>query len=125
MKNIHFISGLPRAGTTLLSSILKQNPKFDSSISGPLARFTRAIIEESQSQGGYRFQCPPEKRKDLIHSVFDNYYKDSYKFFFGEMFSILDVWAIFIVSALLSTSGWFILLYLPIIACSNYLKRKI
>jgi sulfotransferase len=77
MEKIHFISGLPRSGTTLLSSILNQNPKFQASVSGPLARFTRAIIDESQSQGGYRFQCPAEKRKELIHSVADTYYKDS------------------------------------------------
>ncbi len=77
MKKIHFISGLPRSGTTLLSSILGQNPKFSSSISGPVARFTRAIIEESQSQGGYRFQCPAEKRKELIHNVISTYYNTS------------------------------------------------
>lgn len=77
MEKIHFISGLPRSGTTLLSSILNQNPKFKASVSGPLARFTRAIIEESQSQGGYRFQCPPEKRKQLITNVFDTYYDQS------------------------------------------------
>lgn len=77
MQKIHFISGLPRSGTTLLSSILNQNPNFGASISGPLARFTRAIIQESQSQGGYRFQCPTEKRKELIHSITDTYYKDS------------------------------------------------
>lgn len=77
MEKIHFISGLPRSGTTLLSSILNQNPKFQASVSGPLARFTRAVIEESQSQGGYRFQCDAEKRKDIIHSIADTYYKDS------------------------------------------------
>jgi sulfotransferase len=77
MQNIHFISGLPRAGTTLLSAILKQNPKFDASISGPMARFTRSIIQESQSQGGYRFQCPATMRKELIHSIFDTYYNTS------------------------------------------------
>lgn len=77
MENIHFITGLPRSGTTLLSSILNQNPKFQASISGPLARFARAIIEESQSQGGYRFQCTAEKRKELILNVADTYYKDS------------------------------------------------
>jgi sulfotransferase len=77
MEKIHFISGLPRSGTTLLSSILKQNPKFTSSISGPLARFIRIIVEESQSQGGYRFQCPPEKRKEIVANVADTYYKDS------------------------------------------------
>lgn len=77
MEKIHFISGLPRSGTTLLSSILNQNPKFQASVSGPLARFFRAIRDESQSQGGYRFQCPPEMRKDLMLSCADTYYKDS------------------------------------------------
>ena len=79
MKKYHFIGGLPRSGTTLLSTILKQNPKFEASISGPLARFTRAIIQESSTQGGYRFECPPEKRKNLINGLFENYYDDPTK----------------------------------------------
>lgn len=79
MKKYHFIGGLPRSGTTLLSTILKQNPKFEASISGPLARFTRAIIQESSTQGGYRFECPPEKRKKLINGLFENYYDDPTK----------------------------------------------
>ena len=77
METIHFISGLPRSGTTLLSSILNQNPKFQASVSGPLARFARAIIEESQSQGGYRFQCPPELRKDIVKNIASTYYANS------------------------------------------------
>ena len=79
MKKYHFISGLPRSGTTLLSTILKQNSKFESSISGPLARFARAIIQESSSQGGYRFECPADKRKKLINGLFENYYDDPTK----------------------------------------------
>ncbi|MGZ8924279.1 MAG: sulfotransferase family protein [Nitrososphaeraceae archaeon] len=75
-KKYHFIAGLPRSGTTLLSTILNQNPIFEASISGPLARFVRAIIQESSSQGGYRFECPPNKRKKLIYGLFDNYYDD-------------------------------------------------
>lgn len=79
MKKYHLISGLPRSGTTLLSTILRQNPRFEASISGPLARFVRAIIQESSSQGGYRFECPPEKRKKLISSLFDTYHDDPTK----------------------------------------------
>ena len=78
-KKYHLISGLPRSGTTLLSTILKQNPRFEASISGPLARFVRAIITESSTQGGYRFECPPDKRKKLISGLFDNYYDDETK----------------------------------------------
>lgn len=75
----YFISGLPRAGTTLLSAILNQNPKFQASISGPLARFSRAIIEQSSAQGGYRHQCPEQKRKQIIKAIFENYYDDKSK----------------------------------------------
>lgn len=79
MSKYFFISGLPRSGTTLLSAILNQNPKFQASISGPVAKFARSIIEESSSQGGYRFQCPEEKRKNIISGIFDNYYDDKSK----------------------------------------------
>lgn len=78
-KQFYFISGLPRSGTTLLSTILNQNPKFQASISGPLARFARAVIEQSSAQGGYRFQCDEQKRKKIIHGMFDNYYDDPSK----------------------------------------------
>lgn len=74
MKQFYFISGLPRSGTTLLSTILNQNPKFQASISGPLARFARAVIEQSSAQGGYRHQCDDNKRKKIIMGMFDNYY---------------------------------------------------
>lgn len=80
---MHFIAGLPRSGTTLLSTILKQNPNFTASISGPLARFVRAVIQESSSQGGYRFECPPEKRKHLLYGLFDNYHDTNHEVAFN------------------------------------------
>jgi sulfotransferase len=73
-KQFFFTSGLPRAGSTLLAAILNQNPRFQASISGPLARFSRAIIDQSSAQGGYRHQCPEEKRKAIIKNMFDTYY---------------------------------------------------
>lgn len=79
MSQYHFISGLPRSGTTLLSAILNQNPKFQASISGPLARFARAVIDQSSAQGGYRHQCDELKRKKIIKGMFDNYYDDTSK----------------------------------------------
>ena len=75
MKTFYFITGLPRSGTTLLSSVLNQNPDIYASISGPLARFVRTIIQESSSQGGYKHQCPVETRKNILYGIFDNYYQ--------------------------------------------------
>ncbi len=77
MKKLHLISGLPRSGTTLLSTILKQNPRFSASISGPAARMVRSIVNEAQAQGGYRTQCPEAKRKKLIQNLMHTYYEDS------------------------------------------------
>ena len=79
MKKYHLITGLPRSGTTLLSTILRQNPRFEASISGPLARFVRATIHEATAQGGYGTECPPEKAKSILKGVFDNYYPDPTK----------------------------------------------
>lgn len=78
-KKFHFISGLPRSGTTLLSVILQQNPRFEASISNPLARFVRAIIQESTAQGGYGTECPPEKNKQILNGIFENYYDNPEK----------------------------------------------
>ena len=75
-KKLFYISGLPRSGSTLLSTILNQNPDFYASISGPLARFMRAIIQESSAQGGYRLQCPEQTRKKIIQGIVQDYYAD-------------------------------------------------
>jgi len=76
VKKFVFTAGLPRAGSTLLATILKQNPNIGASISGPLARFVRSIIQESSAQGGYRFECPPEMNKKLIEGLFDTYHNE-------------------------------------------------
>ena len=74
MKKYHFISGLPRSGSTLLTSILNQNTKFNSNISNPLARFVRAIITESHAGPGYHLQCPENKRIELIQNLIRTYH---------------------------------------------------
>jgi len=76
MKTYHFISGLPRSGSTLLTAILNQNPKFYSNISNPLARFVKRIIIESHSGPGYYLQCPETKQQKLIQQLVDTYHYD-------------------------------------------------
>ena len=36
-QTFHFISGLPRAGSTLTAAILRQNPRFHAGMSSPVA----------------------------------------------------------------------------------------
>lgn len=75
-KSFHFITGLPRSGSTLLSSILKQNPRFHASITDPLATMTKGVIETSQDGPGMKYEVPVERRENIVRGLFDGYYKD-------------------------------------------------
>lgn len=75
-KKYHFITGLPRSGSTLLSSILKQNPRFHASITDPLATLVKGVIESSQDGPGMKFEVPIERRKNLVRHLFEGYYQD-------------------------------------------------
>lgn len=70
----HFISGFPRAGSSLLAAILNQNPRFSAGIRSPLQdiclKMTRAGSSEFQSF------LPQEKTAKLCRGLFDNYHDD-------------------------------------------------
>lgn len=74
-KNYHFITGLPRSGSTLLSSILQQNPRFHASITDPLATFVKGTLETFVSEPGMKAEVPWERREDLLRGMFEGYYK--------------------------------------------------
>lgn len=75
-KKYHMITGLPRSGSTLLSSILKQNPRFHASITDPLAILTKGVIETSQDGPGMKTEVPVERRRSTVRGLFEGYYKD-------------------------------------------------
>ena len=41
---LHFISGLPRSGSTLLAGILRQNPRFHAAMTGPVAGWSTVLL---------------------------------------------------------------------------------
>jgi sulfotransferase len=75
-ENCAFYFRSTRSGSTLLTSILNQNPNFHSNISNPLARFVRSIVIESHNGPGYNLQCPENKRKLLIQNLIQTYHSD-------------------------------------------------
>lgn len=75
MKTYHFISGLPRSGSTLLSAILKQNPRFTAGISDPLQSYAHSIIRDTNTAVGMDAAVPIEKRRELIRDLFDSFYQ--------------------------------------------------
>lgn len=76
MKKYYFMSGLPRSGSTLLSSILNQNPKIYSGPSSPVVA-TMLALENSLSTDELFLAYPkPQQAGKIISSIIDNYYSD-------------------------------------------------
>lgn len=76
MKKYYFMSGLPRSGSTLLSSLLNQNPKFYSGPSSPVVP-TMIALEQSLANDELYLAYPkqPQAAK-IISSVLENWYSD-------------------------------------------------
>lgn len=75
-KIYHFMAGLPRSGSTLLSAILNQNPNIHSGPSSPVVP-TMLAIEISLSNDELFLAYPkPEQASKIISCVLDNFYSD-------------------------------------------------
>ena len=71
---VHFISGLPRAGSTLLAALLSQNPKVLAH--GRISPVAPMIIRLSglMAEGEYASDFSEEQRKRLLRGVLEDYY---------------------------------------------------
>jgi sulfotransferase len=77
ISNIHFISGLPRSGSTLLASILSQNPRFVASMTGPTGALFNAMLGATSPQQETSIYVDDAMRERLLHGVFDAVYADA------------------------------------------------
>lgn len=73
---LHFISGLPRSGSTLLSALLRQNPRFEAGMSGPVSGLFDALIAQMSARNEFSVFLDDAKRERILRGVFDNYYSD-------------------------------------------------
>jgi sulfotransferase len=75
MKTYYFISGLPRSGSTLFSSIMRQNPEFYADISSPIQKLAKVSIE-CMTICENKFTLTENHRKNILLSLFEGYYKN-------------------------------------------------
>ena len=59
-RKFHFISGMPRSGTTLLAAILNQNPRFRAGMTSPLADIMGVVMAETSSKNDFSFDVSDE-----------------------------------------------------------------
>jgi sulfotransferase len=74
-NGIHFISGLPRSGSTLLAGILRQNPKFHAGMSSPVGSLFNQLLNTMGADHEHAVFIEEEQRKDVLRGLFDSYYR--------------------------------------------------
>lgn len=74
MKKIVFTSGLPRSGSTLLSAILNQNPRFEAHSSVPIRQIFDSTIDVINGVGNDGTLFTDEKINSIFRSILENYH---------------------------------------------------
>ena len=75
MENgIHFISGLPRAGSTLLAALLRQNPRFHAGMTSALGSLYLAMLTEMSGRNEFSVFIDERQRRTILESLFEAYY---------------------------------------------------
>jgi sulfotransferase len=76
VKQLHFISGLPRSSSTLLAGISRQNPQFHGAIFSPVAPMTNVTLEQMGARGEFSSFFDQDKPKRICRSLFKAYYQE-------------------------------------------------
>jgi sulfotransferase len=76
-NRLHFISGLPRSGSTLFAALLRQNPRFSAGMSSPVYALFRSMLAETSARNEGSVFIDNDIRKRLLTSVFDAYYAEA------------------------------------------------
>ncbi|MBW8463001.1 sulfotransferase [Acidovorax sp.] len=72
----HFITGLPRSGSTLLSALLLQNPRFHAGMTSPVGGLFKGMLNQLGAGSEFGPVVTKEQRRRLSRGLFDSYYAD-------------------------------------------------
>lgn len=72
----HFISGLPRSGSTLLAALLRQNPRFHASMSSPVGALVSANLQLMSPGSEAALLLEEAQRPKILRGLFDSFYRD-------------------------------------------------
>lgn len=78
-KSFYFISGLPRSGSTVLRSILNQNPRFYAGPASPVLSTMYAVESHLQKDELFHAHPKPEQANLIISNIIHQFYSDTNK----------------------------------------------
>lgn len=74
----HFISGLPRSGSTLLAALLLQNPRFHAGMTSPVGTLFSSMLNQFSAGSEFGPVIDQPMRRRLLRSLFDAYYAEQH-----------------------------------------------
>lgn len=75
-RGIHFISGLPRSGSTLLAALLRQNPSMHAGMSSALGTIFQRLLAGMGPQNELSLSITDAQRERILLGLVDNFYFD-------------------------------------------------
>ena len=84
MRKINFIGGLPRSGSTLLTNILLQNPKFATTATSSLLDFLLQVRDNWSKLEGHKVYEEGQDKWAVIRAIMQNYHKTDKEVIFDK-----------------------------------------
>lgn len=114
LKKYHFISGLPRSGSTMLSGILIQNPDFYANMSSPVSSIINGCLEQIGAGSEFYSFFDDHKRISLCNAIFNSYYEtvdaevifDTSRIWTAKMHQLVELFDDFKVICLVRNPAW-------------------
>ena len=75
INGIHFLSGLPRSGSTLLGALLNQNPKLHSGMSSPVGGLIGRVQGSMGPRSEFGSMIDEAQRRNIFQAIFEGFYK--------------------------------------------------
>lgn len=115
MGKMHFISGLPRSGSTLLAALLRQNPRFHAGMTSPVGSLFTGMLNQFGAGSEFGPVLDRAMRQQLLRGLFDTYYAehagkalvfDTNRLWSGRLPAVLDLFPKAKVIACVRNVAW-------------------
>jgi sulfotransferase len=73
---VHFISGLPRSGSTLLGALLRQNPRVHAAMTSPVGALVTALMRQMSQENETAVFIDDDQRLRILRACVEAYYAD-------------------------------------------------
>ena len=84
MRKIHYIGGLPRSGSTLLTNIIMQNPSFQSTATSSLLEFLLQIRDNWKKLESHVSYPNGQDKWNVIRAIMQNYHNTDRNIIFDK-----------------------------------------